>query len=249
MTDLRQAGVPKEQILKESGHAANSTSANGYMEEVPDEAKTYRSAVLFGAAKAGVNTRKYTRSMAEQPSNFGNDLTNFKRKSDQKSVSASGLTFNGSCTFNVHNYANGQSQTKVEPSINATELQMIQLLMQQHNQIHFKYTSTFATYRSWCASKYDLAQYESKCSHVGDKNTDISMPKINFIVFSETLTQNENSKKRKTYVLSELFDPVLYEDLEVEFKKADQEEAFNTIMKEVSNAVDIAWSLRDINSI
>ena len=66
------------------------------------------------------------------------------------------------------------------------------------------------------------------------------MPKINFIVFSETLTQNENSKKRKTYVLSELFDPVLYEDLEVEFKKADQEEAFNTIMKEASDAVDIA---------
>ena len=75
------------------------------------------------------------------------------------------------------------------------------------------------------------------------------MPKINFIVFSETLTQNENSKKRKTYILSELFDPVLYEDLEVEFKKADQEEAFNTIMKEASDAVDIAWSLRDINSI
>ena len=75
------------------------------------------------------------------------------------------------------------------------------------------------------------------------------MLKINFIVFSETLTQNENSKKRKTYVLSELFDPVLYEDLEAEFKKADQEEAFNTIMKEASDAVDIAWSLRDINSI
>ena len=66
------------------------------------------------------------------------------------------------------------------------------------------------------------------------------MLKINFIVFSETLTQNENSKKRKTYVLSELFDPVLYEDLEAEFKKADQEEAFNTIMKEASDAVDIA---------
>ena len=75
------------------------------------------------------------------------------------------------------------------------------------------------------------------------------MLKINFIVFSETLTQNENSKKRKTYVLSELFDPVLYEDLEAEFKKADQEEAFNTIMKETSDAVDIALSLRDINSI
>ena len=46
-----------------------------------------------------------------------------------------------------------------------------------------------------------------------------------------------------------MFDPVLYEDLEAEFKKADQEEAFNTIMKEASDAVDIAWSLRDINSI
>ena len=75
------------------------------------------------------------------------------------------------------------------------------------------------------------------------------MLKINFIVFSETLTQNENSKKRKAYVLSELFDPVLYEDFEAEFKKADQEEAFNTIMQEASDAVDIAWSLHDINSI